>query len=92
MAKFRFLSGTGFSDKAIPFSPGRIYLDTSTGALWFDDPNSETEEHGKVIDLDALIFSVENEVEVSFDIDSTTTTTTARLGTARLGSMKLGQG
>lgn len=92
MAKLKILSGTNFSGKTIPFSPGRIYLDTSTGALWYDDPASSREEHNKIVDLDALIFSVEDEIEVSFNIDSVTTTTTARLGTARLGSMKLGQG
>lgn len=99
MAVLQFLAGTDFVNKTLNFQPGTIYLDTATGEMWFDDPQGIAKDHAKIIDLDTLIYEIEEWVEFPSDGDSgesddnnsgSTSSTTARLGYAILGVMKLG--
>lgn len=89
MAILQFLAGTDFVNKSLSFQPGTIYLDTATGELWFDDPQGVITNHSKIIDLDTLIYEIEDEVE--FPSSSGSSSDTAVLGYGILGIMKLGQ-
>ena len=96
MAILQFLAGTNFLNKTLTFQPGTIYLDTSTGEMWFDDPEEQITDHSKIIDLDTLIYEIEETVEFGGSgenppDDEETTNETAKLGYAILGKMKLGQ-
>ena len=98
MAILQFLAGTDFVNKTLNFQPGTIYLDTSTGEMWFDDPKGVSTSHTKIIDLDTLVYEAEEEwVEfpsgggTGGDDSGNTSSTTARLGYAVLGVMKLGE-
>lgn len=109
MAVLQFLAGTDFVNKTLNFQPGTIYLDTATGEMWFDDPRGIAKDHAKIVDLDTLIYEIEEWVEFPSGVDSggseggseggsgsddndsgSTSSTTARLGYAILGVMKLG--
>lgn len=84
MANLKFLFGENLSS-SIPFVAGTIYLDTATGEMWFDDPNKATTSHRKIIDSNTLIYKIDSTVEFGGGV-----TTTARLGSAILGTMVLG--
>ena len=100
MAILQFLAGTDFVNKSLSFQPGTIYLDTATGEMWFDDPQGVATDHAKVIDLDTLVYDIEEWVEfpssgfipgtpIAPD-GSTSSSTSAILGIGILGKMKLG--
>ena len=56
--------------------------------MWFDDPNATSSSvHNKIIDTATLIYKIESTVL----FPSESSGTTAKLGTAVLGSMVLGQ-
>ena len=62
--------------------------------MWFDDPNATSSSvHNKIIDTATLIYKVESTVLFPSENSGTTegSGTTAKLGTAVLGSMVLGQ-
>lgn len=100
MAILQFLAGTDFVNKSLSFQPGTIYLDTATGEMWFDDPQGVATNHAKVIDLDTLVYDIEEWVEFpsssstpgtpSTPGGNTSSSTSAVLGTGVLGKMKLG--
>lgn len=90
MAILQFLAGTDFVNKSLSFQPGTIYLDTATGEMWFDDPQGFITNHSKIIDLDTLIYEIEDEVEFPSSSGSSSSDT-AVLGYGILGIMKLGQ-
>lgn len=100
MAILQFLAGTDFVNKSLNFQPGTIYLDTATGEMWFDDPQGVATDHAKIIDLDTLVYDIEEQVEFpsSSSIPGTPSTpggsgsssTSAALGIGILGKMELG--
>jgi hypothetical protein len=99
-----FLYGENLLGKAnSTFKPGTIYLDVTTGELFFDDPSKETvTKHNKIIDTETLIYVLDDESPtVTFpstgDEDASIPgggalggSTSAVLGTAILGTMILG--
>lgn len=101
-----FLYGKNLISSNIDFQAGTIYLDTATQELFFDDPDPEAtvKDHKKIIDTSTLIYIAEQS-EITFpstggdedaaipDLPNTggNITTTARLGSAKLGYMILGQ-
>lgn len=89
MAILTFKYGKNLSSDT-PFTAGAIYLDTETNELWYDNPSDEnvTTEHQKVIDTSTLIYEVVKTVSFS---GAAAGGTTAKLGTALLGSMILGK-
>lgn len=82
----RFLQGQNLREKNVAFQPGTIYLDTATNEMWFDDPSQTTLRHQKIIDLDTLVYLIENTVEFSPVVDQGT----GPLGMAVLGTMIIG--
>lgn len=106
MAILQFLAGTDFVNKSLSFQPGTIYLDTATGEMWFDDPQGVATDHAKIIDLDTLVYEIEEWVEFPSSSStpgtpstpggsggsggSTSSSTSAVLGIGILGKMKLG--
>ena len=98
MAILQFLAGTNFVNKSLSFQPGTIYLDTATGEMWFDDPQGVATDHAKIIDLDTLVYDIEEQVEFPSssstpgtpDSGGTSSSTSAVLGIGILGKMKLG--
>lgn len=93
MSILKFLVGTDFIKKTIDFKPGSIYLDSSTGEMWYDDPKGVLNEHSKIVDLDTLVYQKIETIEIADDLipGLSTESTTARLGFSILGKMKLGQ-
>ena len=98
MAILQFLAGTNFVNKSLSFQPGTIYLDTATGEMWFDDPQGVATDHAKIIDLDTLVYDIEEQVEFPSSSSTpgtpgsggTSSSTSAVLGIGILGKMKLG--
>ena len=101
MAILQFLAGTDFVNKSLSFQPGTIYLDTATGEMWFDDPQGVATDHAKIIDLDTLVYDIEEWVEFPSSSSTpgtpstpgsggTSSSTSAVLGIGILGKMKLG--
>lgn len=88
MAILQFLHGKNLLTNNPAFTPGRIYLDTETGEMWFDDPSSTLTNHTKVIDTSTLVYSIEETFEYP---SGSAGNTTAMLGTAILGTMILGE-
>lgn len=100
-----FLYGKNLQEKEVAIQRGRFYLDTETGELYYDnpDPAAANDIHNKIIDSATLIYTVSEIIEFpstgSEDdpisggdgSNDTTSTTTAKLGTAIIGYMKLGQ-
>lgn len=70
MAILKFLAGKNFSDQTLNFQPGTIYLDTATGEMWFDDPQGQMTNHAKIVDLDTLVYEIEEQVEIEFPSNS----------------------
>lgn len=99
-----FLYGKNLIGSNIDFQAGTIYLDTATQELFFDDPDPEAtvKDHKKIIDTSTLIYIMEQS-EITFPstggdedaaipgLPNTSGSTTARLGSAVLGHMILGQ-
>lgn len=101
MAILQFLAGTDFVNKSLSFQPGTIYLDIATGEMWFDDPQGVATDHAKIIDLDTLVYDIEEWVEFPSSSSTpgtpstpgsggTSSSTSAVLGIGILGKMKLG--
>lgn len=97
MSILKFLVGTDFIKKTIDFKPGSIYLDSSTGEMWYDDPKGVLNEHSKIVDLDTLVYQKIETIEIADDLIPGLSplpeaeSTTAKLGFSILGKMKLGQ-
>ena len=105
MQQIKFLYGRNLAErqkdedvtKHIPFTAGVIYFDTATGEMFYDAPDVEdatSGAHTKVIDTATLIYTITE--SISFPSsggsggDNDSGSTSAKLGVAILGSMKLG--
>lgn len=94
MAILQFLHGKNLLTNNPIFTPGRIYLDTETGEMWFDDPSSTLTNHTKIIDTSTLVYSIEETFEYpsgGTEKPEENSKITAMLGTAILGTMILGE-
>ena len=82
----RFLQGQNLREKNVAFQPGTIYLDTATKEMWFDDPSQTTMRHQKIVDLDTLVYLIEETVQFNPVVDNDA----GSLGMAVLGTMIIG--
>jgi hypothetical protein len=89
LQQIKFLYGNNLS-KETPFTAGTVYLDLATGELYFDAPNAETGDHAKVIDSATLIYTITESISFPSSGGEDSGSTSAKLGVAVLGSMKLG--
>lgn len=101
MSVLTFKYGRNLSNTT-PFVAGTIFLDIETGELFYDDPTSTVQEHQKIIDSQTLLYWVKETVMSDGSIVQgtespptgdggvNTSGTTAILGQAILGVMKLG--
>ena len=94
MQQIKFLYGKNLTE-ATPFSAGTIYLDLETGEMYFDAPDSTNTSHAKVIDTATLIYTISESISFPSsgggnDEPPLSGSTSAKLGVAVLGSMKLG--
>lgn len=101
MSVLTFKYGRNLSNTT-PFVAGTIFLDIETGELFYDDPTSTAQEHQKIIDSQTLLYWVKETVMSDGSIVQGTESpptgdggvnasgTTAILGQAILGVMKLG--
>lgn len=87
MAILKFLYGQNFKTANPTFSPGTMYVDTATGEMWFDDPSNTITTHTKIIDTATLLYEPIGDL---IDYPAASGATTAKLGTAVLGTMVLG--
>lgn len=91
--KFAYGKSLMSGDKKNIFSSGTIYLDIETHELFFDNPEVFSGQHQKIIDNETLIYTISNTVDFPSNSDNDGTlssSTTAKLGVAILGAMKLG--
>ena len=103
MPQIKFLYGRSLAERQksedatqhIPFSAGTLYFDIETGEMYFDAPdgNATASGHTKVIDSATLIYTISE--SISFPSEGgedgpVSGSTSAKLGVAVLGSMKLG--
>ena len=94
----KFLFGKDLETKNPAVQPGTIYLDTAKNELWFDDPSNTSSTHNKVIDTATLIYKVTSTITFPSDgsdfeeggSGDNTSSATAVLGQAILGTMTLG--
>lgn len=90
MAKIRFLHGRNLND-SINIVPGTFYLDLATRELWYDDPaDTSSTQHNKIIDIETLVYTVDEDT-ITWDPGAADNSgTSAKLGVAILGKMVLG--
>lgn len=102
----QFLFGKNLKDSNVEIKPGKMYLDLETKELYYDDPSGEdTANHNKIIDTATLIYSITDTVTITIPStgdgsgdpgdtggsgDNSSSSITAKLGVAVLGTMKLG--
>lgn len=99
----QFLFGKNLKDSNVEIKPGKMYLDLETKELYYDDPSGvDTANHNKIIDTATLIYSITDTVTISIPStgdgsgdpggsgDNNSSSITAKLGVAVLGTMKLG--
>ena len=89
MAQLKLLYGQNLKVANPAFDPGTLYVDIATGEMWFDDPSSSVTTHAKIIDNDTLLFEPIGEL-IDYPSTNVSGATTAKLGTAILGTMVLG--
>ena len=102
MSVLTFKYGKKLTDTT-PFVAGTIFLDLETGELFYDDPAAEKSIHQKIIDTNTLTYWIESTIMDDGSIveggteppdgDSgvnDSSSTTAKLGMAILGTMLLG--
>ena len=95
--------GKNLKDSNKEILPGTIYLDLATNEFFYDDPTGEKQVHEKIIDTATLIYTIVGESLTypspgSEDEDipgvgggeNAGGTSSAVLGIAVLGTMKLG--
>lgn len=105
MSVLTFKYGKKLTD-ATPFVAGTIFLDIETGELFYDDPTAGKQSHQKIIDTGTLLYWIEETIMSDGTIiegtedpptgsggssgDNNASSTTAILGQAILGTMRLG--